>query len=154
MIELAYYGGFSHTEIAAMLDTPVGTIKGRMRLGLKKMRSQLRLRARAVVGRPREWATVASALTPHLWPPATATPPARPRVSCSSCGRPICPDCMTPTQVGMRCPECASQRTKVVRMREMAAVPRVTYALIAINVIVYLAEQGQFTLTGSRLTAR
>ena len=48
----------------------------------------------------------------------------------------------------MRCPECASQRTKVVRMREMAAVPRVTYALIAINVIVYLTEQGQFTLTG------
>jgi membrane associated rhomboid family serine protease len=69
-------------------------------------------------------------------------------VSCSSCGRPICPDCMTPTQVGMRCPECASQRTKVVRMREMAAAPRVTYALIAINVIVYLTEQGQFTLTG------
>ena len=36
-------------------------------------------------------------------------------VSCSSCGRPICPDCMTPTPVGMRCPECASQRTKVSR---------------------------------------
>jgi len=42
VIELAYYGGFTHAEIAAMLDTPVGTIKGRMRLGLKKMRSQLR----------------------------------------------------------------------------------------------------------------
>ena len=28
-------------------------------------------------------------------------------VSCSNCGRPICPDCMTPTPVGMRCPECA-----------------------------------------------
>ncbi len=55
---------------------------------------------------------------------------------------------MTSTQVGMRCPECASQRTKVVRMRDMAAVPRVTYALIAINVIVFLTEQGQFTLTG------
>jgi membrane associated rhomboid family serine protease len=68
-------------------------------------------------------------------------------VSCSSCGRPICPDCMTPTPVGMRCPECARQRTKVVRMRDMAAVPRVTYALIAINVIVFLAEGG-FTATG------
>ena len=34
-------------------------------------------------------------------------------VSCSSCGRPICPDCMTPTSVGMRCPECARDRTKV-----------------------------------------
>jgi RNA polymerase sigma-70 factor (ECF subfamily) len=42
VIELAYYGGFTHSEIAAMLDTPVGTIKGRMRLGLQKMRVQLR----------------------------------------------------------------------------------------------------------------
>ncbi|MFI5005450.1 MAG: rhomboid family intramembrane serine protease [Solirubrobacterales bacterium] len=67
-------------------------------------------------------------------------------VSCSSCGRPICPDCMTPTQVGMRCPECAGQRTKVVRMRDMAAVPRVTYALIAINVIVFLTE-GRLTVS-------
>jgi RNA polymerase sigma-70 factor (ECF subfamily) len=42
VIELAYYGGLTHSEIATMLDTPVGTIKGRMRLGLQKMRSQLR----------------------------------------------------------------------------------------------------------------
>jgi RNA polymerase sigma-70 factor, ECF subfamily len=41
VIELAYYGGFTHSEIAAMLEMPVGTIKGRMRLGLQKMRSQL-----------------------------------------------------------------------------------------------------------------
>jgi RNA polymerase sigma-70 factor, ECF subfamily len=41
VIELAYFGGFTHTEIAAMLDTPVGTIKGRMRLGLEKMRHAL-----------------------------------------------------------------------------------------------------------------
>jgi len=41
VIELAYFGGFTHTEIASMLDTPVGTIKGRMRLGLKNMRSEL-----------------------------------------------------------------------------------------------------------------
>ncbi len=41
VIELAYYGGFTHSEIATMLDAPVGTIKGRMRLGLQKMRSQL-----------------------------------------------------------------------------------------------------------------
>lgn len=41
VIELAYYGGFTHTEIAEMLDTPIGTVKGRMRLGLQKMRSQL-----------------------------------------------------------------------------------------------------------------
>ena len=41
VIELAYFGGFTHTEIAAMLETPIGTIKGRMRLGLEKMRHQL-----------------------------------------------------------------------------------------------------------------
>jgi RNA polymerase sigma-70 factor, ECF subfamily len=41
VIELAYFGGFTHTEIASMLDTPVGTVKGRMRLGLKKMRTEL-----------------------------------------------------------------------------------------------------------------
>jgi RNA polymerase sigma-70 factor (ECF subfamily) len=41
VIELAYFGGFTHTEIADMLDAPVGTVKGRMRLGLRKMRSQL-----------------------------------------------------------------------------------------------------------------
>jgi RNA polymerase sigma-70 factor (ECF subfamily) len=41
VIELAYFGGFTHTEIASMLDTPVGTVKGRMRLGLQKLRSQL-----------------------------------------------------------------------------------------------------------------
>ncbi len=37
VITLAYYGGYTHTEIATMLDTPIGTIKGRMRLGLRKM---------------------------------------------------------------------------------------------------------------------
>ncbi|HTA05222.1 MAG TPA: RNA polymerase sigma factor [Solirubrobacteraceae bacterium] len=42
VIELAYFGGFTHVEIASMLDTPVGTIKGRMRLGLQKLRTQLK----------------------------------------------------------------------------------------------------------------
>ena len=41
VIELAYFGGFTHTEIAEMLETPIGTIKGRMRLGLEKMRHAL-----------------------------------------------------------------------------------------------------------------
>jgi len=41
VIELAYFGGFTHTEIAELLDAPVGTIKGRMRLGLMKLRSAL-----------------------------------------------------------------------------------------------------------------
>ncbi|HTX31087.1 MAG TPA: rhomboid family intramembrane serine protease [Solirubrobacteraceae bacterium] len=68
-------------------------------------------------------------------------------VSCSSCGRPICPDCMTPTSVGMRCPECARDRTKVRTMRSVSGTPVVTRALIVLNVIVFLAE----TATGVRL---
>ena len=73
-------------------------------------------------------------------------------VSCSNCGRPICPDCMTRTAVGMRCPECARQRTRVTRgVRSAARIPRVTYALIALNVIVFLTEQGQFTVFGAEV---
>jgi len=41
VIELAYFGGFTHTEIAEMLTLPAGTVKGRMRLGLTKMRIAL-----------------------------------------------------------------------------------------------------------------
>ncbi|MCW3017647.1 MAG: sigma-70 family polymerase sigma factor [Solirubrobacterales bacterium] len=41
VIELAYFGGFTHSEIAEMMETPIGTIKGRMRLGLEKLRQQL-----------------------------------------------------------------------------------------------------------------
>jgi len=41
VIALAYFGGFSHSEIASMLGAPLGTIKGRMRLGLEKLRETL-----------------------------------------------------------------------------------------------------------------
>ena len=41
VIELAYFGGFSQSEIARMLNVPLGTVKGRMRLGLEKIRGQL-----------------------------------------------------------------------------------------------------------------
>jgi RNA polymerase sigma-70 factor (ECF subfamily) len=41
VIELAYFGGFTHTQIAEMLAMPVGTVKGRMRLGLDKLRLSL-----------------------------------------------------------------------------------------------------------------
>jgi membrane associated rhomboid family serine protease len=58
-------------------------------------------------------------------------------VSCSNCGNPICPDCMTATPVGMRCPECSRQKTQVRTMRSMAVEPVVTYVLIAINVLMY-----------------
>jgi RNA polymerase sigma-70 factor (ECF subfamily) len=41
VITLAYFGGFSHSEIASMLGAPLGTVKGRMRLGLEKLRGSL-----------------------------------------------------------------------------------------------------------------
>ncbi len=41
VIQLAYFGGFSHSEIAGMLGVPLGTVKGRMRLGLEKIRGEL-----------------------------------------------------------------------------------------------------------------
>jgi len=69
------------------------------------------------------------------------------RVSCSSCGRPICPDCMRPSPVGMRCPECATQTTK---SRPLAAItgggePYATITLIVICAAVFLLE-GSFGL--------
>jgi RNA polymerase sigma-70 factor, ECF subfamily len=41
VIELAYFGGFTHSEIAEQLKLPAGTVKGRMRLGLTKLRLSL-----------------------------------------------------------------------------------------------------------------
>jgi membrane associated rhomboid family serine protease len=54
---------------------------------------------------------------------------------------------MTPTSVGMRCPECSRDRTKVRTIRSLPSSPVATQALIAINVIVFLAE----VATGSSL---
>ena len=41
VIELAYFGGFTDTEIAEILQAPVGAIKGRMRLALRRLRDAL-----------------------------------------------------------------------------------------------------------------
>jgi membrane associated rhomboid family serine protease len=62
-------------------------------------------------------------------------------VSCSNCGNPICPDCMTATPVGMRCPDCSKQRTQVRNLRTLAVDPIATYVLIAINVLVYFGAR-------------
>jgi membrane associated rhomboid family serine protease len=64
-------------------------------------------------------------------------------VKCSRCGRPICPDCMYDSPVGMRCPECAGQQARSRRVAiRRAESPYGTYALIALNVIVFIAELG------------
>jgi membrane associated rhomboid family serine protease len=64
-------------------------------------------------------------------------------VQCSRCGRPICPDCMRPSPVGMRCPECAGQRTRARALPiRGSSTPYATYSLIALNVIVFIAELG------------
>ena len=39
ILELAYFSGYTHVEIADLLDIPLGTVKGRMRLGLKKIKT-------------------------------------------------------------------------------------------------------------------
>lgn len=68
-------------------------------------------------------------------------------VSCSNCGNPICPDCMTTTPVGMRCPDCAAQKTKVHTVSSISGPPRATVALIAINVLIFFGSSS----TGNRI---
>lgn len=48
VLELAYFSGYTHREIAKLLDVPLGTVKGRMRLGLKKIREYFDARGMAV----------------------------------------------------------------------------------------------------------
>jgi len=76
-------------------------------------------------------------------------------VSCSNCGNPICPDCMTATPVGMRCPDCSRQRTQTRSLQSLAVEPIVTYVLIALNVLIFIGASTvewpyeQFVLFGN-----
>jgi membrane associated rhomboid family serine protease len=77
-------------------------------------------------------------------------------LSCSECGRPICTECMTMAPVGIRCPEHSGRpqgvqrvTTGVRRAAYEGVGAKVTRALIAINVLVYVAELAQ----GSGVTA-
>jgi membrane associated rhomboid family serine protease len=70
-------------------------------------------------------------------------------VSCSNCGKPICPDCMTPTPVGMRCPDCAGGGPKVQTLRTMYVDPIATYVLIGINVLLFFGSGGSLGAAGS-----
>ncbi|MFD6270098.1 rhomboid family intramembrane serine protease [Nocardia asteroides] len=72
-------------------------------------------------------------------------------LACTRCGRPACPDCLRPASVGQHCVDCVRQGQRDVRQVRTvggapagaAAVPYVTYALIAINVLVYLVTAAQ-----------
>ncbi|KUN86821.1 rhomboid family intramembrane serine protease [Streptomyces griseoruber] len=67
-------------------------------------------------------------------------------VSCTRCERFICPDCMREAAVGHQCPECVKEGARSVRRARtvvggrVSAVPLVTYVLIGLNVLAYLAE--------------
>ena len=41
-IELAYFGGFTHQQIAQLAQLPLGTVKGRIRMGMEKLRDLLK----------------------------------------------------------------------------------------------------------------
>ena len=41
VVELAFYSGYSHSEIADSLELPLGTVKGRMRLALERLQLEL-----------------------------------------------------------------------------------------------------------------
>lgn len=82
-------------------------------------------------------------------------------VHCSECERPICTDCMRPAAVGIRCPECgrpavaSGTRAAKARMRRARSLTvgggtTATVVLIAVNVLVFLAEMAQgVTLSGT-----
>jgi membrane associated rhomboid family serine protease len=70
-------------------------------------------------------------------------------LSCSECGRPICTECMTVAPVGLRCPDHSGRPQGVARVRSQVrragwagTGALVTKTLVAINVLVYLAEIG------------
>ena len=59
---------------------------------------------------------------------------------------------MTPTPVGMRCPECSKDRTKVRTVRTLnAQTTTVTMGLIAVNVLLFLAS-GSFGVSGGTIS--
>lgn len=67
-------------------------------------------------------------------------------VRCTRCDRYICPECMRDAAVGHQCVECVREGNRTVREGrtifggQVTARPVVTYVLVAINVLAYLAE--------------
>jgi membrane associated rhomboid family serine protease len=80
-------------------------------------------------------------------PPVCFRHPGRPTyVSCVRCGRPACPDCLRPAAVGHQCVECISEGNRGVRQAagrfggRVTSDAKVTWALVALNLICYVAE--------------
>lgn len=67
-------------------------------------------------------------------------------VSCVRCGRPACPDCLRSAAVGQQCVECIREANQGTRQAsapfggKVADRPFLTWTLVALNVLVYLAE--------------
>jgi len=87
-------------------------------------------------------------------------------VSCTRCERYICPDCMREAAVGHHCVECVKEGQRSIRQARTVfggvvprgAVPLVTYVLMGLNILAYLAELvrpgivDRFSMTGAGLT--
>jgi hypothetical protein len=79
------------------------------------------------------------------------------RVSCATCGRPICTDCMVPTDVGIKCPEDArlprGARAGAMKGNQVARslLAGVAVALLGVPVVYAIFEIGFFTLIFSAL---
>jgi membrane associated rhomboid family serine protease len=78
------------------------------------------------------------------------------RVHCTRCGRPICPECMTPAPVGHHCPECVAEGRRSVRgVRRAIPRPRsAVIVLLGINVLVFLVEMALGGSTNLSVLAR
>ena len=79
-------------------------------------------------------------------------------VRCRRCERPICPECMITAPVGFQCPSCVKGAPAVRPLRSLERQPRVTQAIIAINVLVMVVDMGQpltrdFALAGPPVAA-
>ena len=96
-IELAYFGGFSSSEIAQYLNVPIGTIKGRLRLGMDKLREALRPANRRHKARRNEWPQLRAfgSLFVYSWPWAYSSTVYSPSTTPSSL--PLPPACCWPS---------------------------------------------------------
>ncbi|WP_219974327.1 B-box zinc finger protein [Rubrobacter xylanophilus] len=74
------------------------------------------------------------------------------RVSCATCGRPICTDCMVPTDVGIKCPEDAKlprrARAGTMRPKQLAKslLAGIAVALVGLPVVYTIFQIGFLTL--------